>query len=137
MAEIRLVERPDKSVFDAILAPLDRFTRRQGFAYDPEALVLALEERGAIRGGLVAETAWRWMYIRLLSVDDRLRGAGHGRALVERAEALARLRGCIGAWVDTYTFQSPGFYRKLGYDEFGRLEGYPPGQARIFLRKAL
>src|SRR5690606_28950965 len=137
MTKVRVVEHLDKATIDAILAPLNAYTREQGFAYTPVGLALVLEDAGAIRGGLVADTAWRWMYIRLLSVEDGLRGTGFGRRLMERAEAIARDRGFIGAWVDTYSFQAPGFYRKLGYEEFGRLDDYPPGQARIFLRKAL
>jgi hypothetical protein len=33
---------------------------------------------------------------------------------METAEGIARTRNCVGAWVDTYTFQSPGFYERLG-----------------------
>ena len=40
------------------------------------------------------------------------------------------------AWVDTFSFQAPGFYAKLGYREFGRLD-YPPDHQRIFLQKQL
>ena len=45
-------------------------------------------------------------------------------------------RGCHSAWVDTFSFQAPGFYRKLGYEVFGELD-YPPGHKRFFLRKRL
>jgi hypothetical protein len=39
--------------------------------------------------------------------------------------------------VDTYGFQAPGFYERMGYAEFGRLEDFPPGSARHFLWKSL
>src|SRR5438105_5447062 len=38
--------------------------------------------------------------------------------------------------VDTFTFQGPEFYPKLGYREYARLD-YPPDHHRIFFRKNL
>jgi ribosomal protein S18 acetylase RimI-like enzyme len=60
-----------------------------------------------------------------------------GRRLVEEAERLAAEAGCRQAWVDTFSFQSPGFYQRLGYRVFGELPDYPPGQTRYFLTKVL
>jgi hypothetical protein len=37
----------------------------------------------------------------------------------------------------TYGFQAPGFYEKLGYREFGRLDKFPPGFSRLFYWKPL
>ena len=37
----------------------------------------------------------------------------------------------------TFSFQAPGFYRKLGYREFGKLNDFPKGQSRYWLNKAL
>ncbi len=56
--------------------------------------------------------------------------------MIAAAERRAAERGCHSAWLDTFGFQAPGFYRKLGYAEFGRLP-YPPGFERIFLQKRL
>jgi hypothetical protein len=52
-----------------------------------------------------------------------------------RAEEEAIRRGCCHAYLDTFDFQAPGFYRKLGYSEWGVLEDFPPGHQRIFLKK--
>ncbi|RAJ62489.1 hypothetical protein K378_03840 [Streptomyces sp. Amel2xB2] len=35
--------------------------------------------------------------------------------------------GCVGCRVETFDFQAPGFYSKLGYTLVGTVEGYPPG----------
>ena len=56
---------------------------------------------------------------------------------MEQAEAVAREQGCVGIWLDTFTFQAPGFYRKLGYALFGEIPDYPPGSSRFFLSKRL
>ena len=56
---------------------------------------------------------------------------------MRRAEDEARRRGCRGIWLDSFTFQAPGFYQRLGYEIFGALDDYPPGDKRCFLRKRL
>src|SRR6516165_7091346 len=59
----------------------------------------------------------------------RTRADGSGRNPCSRARRHS-------AWLDTFSFQARGFYEKLGYEEFGRLD-YPPGHHRHFLRKRL
>jgi len=39
--------------------------------------------------------------------------------------------------LDSYSFQAPDFYKKLGYQEFGLLEGFPAEHSRHFLWKEL
>jgi ribosomal protein S18 acetylase RimI-like enzyme len=78
---------------------------------------------------------WEWLFVDNLWVHDDLRGQGHGRDLLARAERRALEHGCHSAWLDT--FQALGFYEKCGYSVFGTLEDYPPGQTRYFLRKRL
>jgi len=122
---------------NAILAPLDEFTRNRGFTWRPAPLALALRREGQIVGGLIGEIHWGWLRIEILAVAEPWRGGGWGRRLVEEAERLAAEAGCHGSWVDTFSFQSPGFYQKLGYTIFGELPDYPTGQVRYFLSKAM
>lgn len=122
----------------AILAPLDTFSRDRGFVWQPTALALAVRgEDGQVAGGLIGELQWGWLRIDILAVAEPLRGGGWGRRLVEEAERLAVAAGCHSAWVDTFSFQSPGFYLHLGYRRFGELADYPTGETRIFLAKRL
>ena len=89
-----------------------------------------------IVAGLGGETYSGWLSIRYLWVSEGLRGKGIGRELIAGAERRALERGCHSAWVDTFSFQAPGFYRKLGYEAFGELD-YPPEHKRFFLKKRL
>jgi ribosomal protein S18 acetylase RimI-like enzyme len=82
-------------------------------------------------------TNWEWLYTETLAVAAHLRSRSYGRQLMETAEAIARTRNCVGARVDTYSFQSPGFYERLGYRIFGTLPNYPRAEQRIFLMKML
>jgi GNAT superfamily N-acetyltransferase len=137
---LRIDHLPQPTAADraAILAPLDAFSRGRGFAWQPAPLALALRDAaGGIAGGLIGEAQWGWLRIDILAVAEGHRGGGWGRRLVEAAERAAVAAGCHAAWVDTFSFQSPGFYRRLGYEVFGELPDYPAGQVRLFLRKRL
>jgi GNAT superfamily N-acetyltransferase len=99
-------------------------------------LAIFARDGESIAAGLEGETYSGWLFIRYLWVSDGLRGQGIGRELMGAAERRAFERGCHSAWVDTFSFQAPGFYRKLGYEAFGELD-YPPGHRRFFLQKRL
>jgi GNAT superfamily N-acetyltransferase len=99
-------------------------------------LAVFARRRRTVVAGLAGETYSGWLFIRYLWVSEALRGKGVGRELMTAAEGRAVERGCHSAWVDTFSFQAPGFYQKLGYAPFGELD-YPPDFKRIFLQKRL
>ncbi len=109
------------------------FLRDPSYAYFG---FFARTDAGAIRAGLIGHVYIGWLFTALLWVQADLRRAGIGRGLMEEAERHARALGCHSAWVDTFSFQAPEFYKKLGYREFARLD-YPPEHQRIFFRKSL
>ena len=59
-----------------------------------------------------------------------------GTTLMREAERVAVERGCHSAFLDTFSFQAPGFYQKLGYEIFATLD-YPPRHKRHFLKRRL
>jgi ribosomal protein S18 acetylase RimI-like enzyme len=91
---------------------------------------------GKILAGLDAVIRASWMFVDNLWVDATLRRRGIGRQLMAQAETCTLRRGCHSAWLDTMSFQAPGFYRALGYEIFATLD-YPPEHQRHFLRKSL
>lgn len=88
-------------------------------------------------GGIIGATVWGWLEIKLLWVSAEHRDQGFGTKLVRAAEAEAERRGCHHALVDTFDFQARGFYERMGYERFGRLDDYPKGHARFFFQKQL
>jgi len=92
---------------------------------------------GELLGGLVGLGFWNGLFIDLVWVDEPARGRGIGSALMRAAESEARKRGWQVCFLSTWTFQAPGFYRKLGYEPFGKLEGMPPGHTRTWFAKWL
>jgi len=104
---------------------------------DHRPLTITLRHKGKIVGGLVGETFFGWLFVSLLWIADQHRGKGFGKSLVEAAEAEARKRGACRVYLDTFSFQAPGFYEKMGYREFGRLKEFPAGHDRVWMSKAL
>jgi GNAT superfamily N-acetyltransferase len=92
--------------------------------------------QGAIRAGLIGNCYAGWLFVALLWVHADFRRVGIGHRLMAEAERHGREFGCHSGWVDTFTFQGPNFYPKLGYVEFARID-YPPDHQRIFFRKQL
>ena len=62
---------------------------------------------------------------------------GYGRRLLQTLEQEARAQQCHLAILDTYSFQAPDFYQRLGYEVFGVIDGYPRGYQKVFLKKRL
>lgn len=94
-------------------------------------------QHGDILGGALGGVWGGWLQVDQLWVAAPVRGRGYGRRLLEAAEAHARRRGAVGVTLDTHSFQARPFYEKLGYEVFGVIDGYPPGQQKFFLKKLL
>jgi GNAT superfamily N-acetyltransferase len=88
-------------------------------------------------GGIAADLFGGWAYIALLWVDEKIRNRGFGTELVKRFEAEAVRLGCNYAHLDTYSFEARPFYERAGYEVFARLDNYPEGYCKYFLKKAL
>ena len=106
-------------------------------AHETFALLLRDPDSNEVIGGLYGKVSYRWLLIDLVSVPESMRGQGIGERLMRMAEEVAQKKHCIGIWLETFSFQAPGFYRKLGYSEFGRLADYPPGHTRFYYQKSL
>lgn len=98
------------------------------FLHNPQNIVV---------GGLDGFMGLGWLNIGTLWVTEKLRGEGYGRKLVQLAEKEAIKYSCVNAYLFTYSFQNPEFYQHLGYEVFGKLEGFLPGHSRYFLKKTL
>lgn len=97
--------------------------------------ILIRDAAGETIGGLWGNSLFRWLVVESVFIPPAMRGRDVGRALMARAEAIARARGCIGIWLDTYSFQARGFYEKLGFEVCGQIDDHPPGAVRYILRK--
>ena len=129
-------DEPAEADVEVLPHALEAYNESQWPQHPPwRPLAIFLRKEGQIAAGLAGETYCGWLFVKYLWVSDELRGRGVGRELMARAEARARELGCHSAWLDTFSFQAPGFYEKLGYEEFGRLD-YPPGHHKHFPAQA-
>ncbi|RKK01676.1 GNAT family N-acetyltransferase [Pseudoroseomonas wenyumeiae] len=132
-----LTSEPDEAAYPAILHPLVALNVSKVGDHERTPLGVLIQDplTGQVTGGLWGRTSWKWLTIELLFVPEVYRGQGLGSAVMQLAEKEAIRRGCIGAWLDTHSFQAPGFYEKQGFERFGLIDDYPPGHSRIFFRK--
>lgn len=123
---------------DAIVDGLLAYNAEHGAAWTGHDLaVVARDRNGAVVGGLLGQTNISWLFVIALWVTTSQRGRGIGKALLAEAEREAARRGCIGVYLDTYSFQAKPFYERLGYQLFGTLPDCPPGGAKYYLYKRL
>jgi GNAT superfamily N-acetyltransferase len=120
-----------------VIKQLIAFNTRAAGKSNYRPLAITLREGRRIVGGLVGETYWGWLFVNLLWVAEEQRGKGLGKSLMDAAEAEARKRGVRNVYLDTFSFQASGFYKKLGYRQFGKLKGFPAGHDRRWFTKKL
>ncbi len=114
--------------FNLIYAEPDNYTLLRLFARNAHEQLI---------GGLLGETFWRWLYVADLWIHEDYRHSGLGTELMNRAESEAVRRGCHHAYLDTFDFQAPEFYSRLGYTIWATLDDLPPGHKRIYFKKDL
>ena len=84
----------------------------------------AQTEDGRVIGGIRGFVILSLLRIEVIFVDAAARGQGVGARLLAEAEQLARGMGAKNAALETFEFQAPQFYAKLGYVEVSRIERY-------------
>jgi ribosomal protein S18 acetylase RimI-like enzyme len=121
-----------RTLFDGLF---DSNVERTGDGKLERICVVARGADDSLLGGIYGEIYWGWLHVLALWVSPNLRRQRLGTQLLSRAEAEAVAKGCRGAYLDTFTFQSVGLYTRAGYEIFGTLEHFPAEHSRHFLRK--
>jgi GNAT superfamily N-acetyltransferase len=140
MTDIRIVSDPhaSESLKQVVVDHLDTYNVAvTGFSeYSPVNLFLR-DARDEVMGGLLGSIWGGVLYVRIVWVSEALRGRGYGRRLLDEAERRGVERGCRHVFLDTFSFQAPGFYGKLGYRAYAKADDWPVGHAHHFFRKDL
>ncbi|SCL23489.1 Acetyltransferase (GNAT) family protein [Micromonospora rhizosphaerae] len=130
--ELRVVRSDDAARLAALLTQLGypvqepEVTERLTYWFgDPASLLIGADVRGDLAGVAalhvipMLEATGRWARLAALVVDERYRGKGVGRSLVEAAETRAREMGCRYMEIASSRrrVQAHRFYRSLGYED--------------------
>ncbi|HJU67545.1 MAG TPA: GNAT family N-acetyltransferase [Gemmatimonadaceae bacterium] len=135
---VELEERPRADDARVVTEGLLEFNRAViGDPNEVELAVFVRDAEGRVIGGLLGHVRWQWVYVAKLWLPDVLRGRGVGTRVMAAVEDYARRHECLGIYLDTFEYQALPFYEKLGYVQFGVLEGYPPGYRQFHLVKAI
>ena len=135
---IEYVEKPEEAAWEIIGRGLDEHNRHQAGDMNFQRLCFSLSTpEGDIVGGVLGEMFWDWLHIDLMWIKEEFRGHGYGHQLLMAIEEEAKKRGARNIFLDTFSFQAPGFYEKQGYKVFGQLPDFPRGHTRFFLTKEL
>lgn len=88
-------------------------------------------------GAILCDTFNFCLYIEIMWIDKEYRGKGLGKELISKAEKIAKDNGCIFAHTCSLSYQAPEFYKRCGYEVFGKLDDYPDGIVQYFLKKKI
>jgi GNAT superfamily N-acetyltransferase len=136
--QVTIDGHPDDQALQFIREQLVAYNLVTAGAGNAQAVAFVLRDaHGTIVGGL---SGWTWggcLEVSLLWVHEDWRGHGYGARLLQAAERAAIDQGCRQAVLDTYSFQAPGFYQRLGYEVAGVFDNCPAGHKKYFLWKQL
>jgi ribosomal protein S18 acetylase RimI-like enzyme len=135
---IAVDQSPDADDVRVLVDGLSGHAFAQAGATPPEPLAVFLYDNGGRIVGGVSGRIWDGVLdVSILWVHEDYRCEGYGRQLMAAAEAEGVKRGCVLAEVRTFDYQAPGFYTRIGYEEYHVVEGWPRGHRRHFFRKRL
>jgi N-acetylglutamate synthase-like GNAT family acetyltransferase len=95
------------------------------------------DEAGVIRAGTYGYTWGGCAYVSYLWVAESERRRGLGTALLRAVEDHAQAKGCSVVFLATHSFQAPGFYARMGYEQQSLLEDHPVGHSSMIFAKRL
>ncbi len=134
---IEHIDAPSPAIRAAISAAIDVYNDSRTGRPEPaeRVAVLLRGPDGATLGGAWCALYYDWLHVDLLHLPEAARGQGFGTRVMRAVERAAVRRGCRGVWLDTATFQAPGFYRGLGFTPIGAIADYQQGHDRMWLLK--
>jgi GNAT superfamily N-acetyltransferase len=138
MSEEFEIVQVDKPEWGIIGPGISEYNTQQAGNDNGQNLCFVLRSPGEeIVGGVIGATYWDWLHVDLMWIKEEFRGRGYGHRLLMLAEEEARKRGAKNAYLDTFSFQAPDFYKQHGYRVFGELADFPTAHQRYFLTKEL
>ena len=108
-----------------------------GLGEEQEFAIFARRDDRRIVAGISGIVWGSCCELQAMWVEESLRNRGLAHALVARAEAEARRRGCTLVFFHAYDILARGLYDRLGYETVGIIENCPAGTATRWYCKEL
>ncbi len=138
MSELQIDRDPTDSDVEEIRQSLVAYNiARSGYNERFKAAVLVRNDDGSLAGGVYAYGWGGCFEVELLWVSEDRRGEGIGTRLMSAVEEEARRLGFSKIVLDTFSFQAPEFYRRLGFEQVAMIDDFPEGHGYFVFVKHL
>jgi ribosomal protein S18 acetylase RimI-like enzyme len=77
------------------------------------------------------------LHIKMLYVEEKFRSQGIGRDLMVKALEYGKNKGSKFAYVETFSFQAPEFYKHFGFEIKYTMDGFPGDVSFHYLKMDL
>lgn len=124
--DIHVRKNPSSTEVNLITAGLKGFNKEFGTEDCHNQIgIFAKDDSGRTVGGAVCSFQYTSCYIHLFWLEAGSRGKGQGRAVFEALVHECKEYGVKDIFLDTFSFQSSGFYERLGFECVGCLSNFP------------
>ena len=138
---IKITDKIDQKSYDRIVELLVDYNLSKTQQFKDEINkpieIIVRNNDGEIIGGLYGRSIWGTLEIKTFVVRTENRNEGIGRKLIMEAEKEAKKRNCRFISLDTFSFQAPEFYEKLGFKKIGTETDFPKGFEKYYYRKEI
>jgi GNAT superfamily N-acetyltransferase len=138
MSELEIQRSPsDADIADLRKSLIEYNVARHGFTETFNAAIFVRNGEGVLEAGVSAYAWGGTCEVELLWVAEHRRGDGLGTKLMVAVEEEARRVGCNKIVLDTFSYQAPDFYEKLGFEITSTIEDFPVGHSHYLMVKRL
>ncbi|PUB31058.1 acetyltransferase (GNAT) family protein [Elizabethkingia sp. YR214] len=119
---------------------LNQYNQERAVSFEDEInedVEIVIYDNGKVVGGIIGRSLWGTLEIKRLAVHPDYRHKGIGSKLISAAETEAKRRKCNYLSLNTFSYQAPEFYERLGFIKIGTEQDFPRGFSRYFYQKKI
>lgn len=86
-------------------------------------------------GGALGYIKYGWYFLTDFYINQKYRKQKIGSTVIKKIEEFAMENDALGVRIESWDFQAPKFYEKLGYTVWSEFKDCPPGTICYYLYK--
>lgn len=130
--------QPNKKDYDILCDGMLAYHAQKEHPRKSETFSIFLKNKNnKVFGAVIVTFLWDGMEINSLWIDETIRNQGWGSKLMDMVEKEAKKRKAKIAYTNTFSWQAPKFYEKIGYKVYGKLDDFPKGSSLSYYCKIL